>query len=127
MSANTPVDSSCWEEAILKLKSKHPKSYKQLEELRAMHPQSSNPEGLADELLAIIDAKISVVNNPELLLPSSARSDKTKTRIQGALNIIWKSVQLCKSVGDLAAEIDPLHAGVAWIGVSIILQVSAHI
>lgn len=127
MSANTPAESSCWGEAILKLQSKHPKSYKHLEEIRAMHPQSSNPEGLADELLAIIDAKINVVNNPELPLPSSIRSDNTKARIQRALDIIWKSVQVCKSVGDLAADIDPLHAGVAWIGVSIILQVSARL
>lgn len=124
VSSNAPVELSCWEEAVIKLQSEHPKLYKRLEEIRTEQPQTS-PDSLAERLLAVIEAKRKVLENHELPLPFNIRNSDVKARIQRALDIIWKAVQVFKTAGDVATNIDPLHAGVAWSGVNIILQVSA--
>jgi hypothetical protein len=123
MSINAPAEPSCWEEALLRFRSECPKLYKHLEEIRATQPQSS-PDSLAEDLLTVIDAKRKTLENHELHLPFNVRNSDVKARIQRALDIIWKAVQVFKTVGDLATNIDPLHAGVAWSGMNIILQVS---
>lgn len=117
------MELSCWEEAAAKLLLEQPKLYAYLEDILAAQPQPRSPKALADNLLTVIETKIRAIENRELSLPWTVRSEDNKARIQGALKVIWKALQVFKTLGDTAANIDPLHAGIAWSGVNIVLQV----
>lgn len=48
----------------------------------------------------------------------------TNIKIRDQLQRVAKFLQIVKDIGAAAASLDPLHAGVAWAGVSVILSVS---
>lgn len=121
---NDPLsERSCWEQAAEKLRLDQPKLYKHLEEFRATQPQPPSSEALADDMFKVIDTNKKIMENRELPLPWKVRNEDEKVKIRKALNNVRKAVLVFRDLGQTVANIDPLHAGIAWVGVNLILQV----
>lgn len=59
----------------------------------------------------------------DLPFPWRNRDESGKAKARKAMDGILKAVTVFREMGSAVASLDPSHAGVAWAGVNVIMQV----
>lgn len=75
----------------------------------------------ADMMMNVIKKHIETMEQRQSSLPFKVRGREIKIREQ--FNKIVKAVQVFKDFGSSLAGLDPIHAGIPWAAVNLVLQV----
>lgn len=113
----------CWEEASHRLRTEHPRLFAELEEVLTAQSQPLSGKDLSGQIAKSILESQSRIRERDLPFPWKHRNDTEKAKIRKAMDGILKAVSVFKDTGGALANLDPSHAGIAWIGVNVILQV----
>lgn len=73
----------------------------------------------ARECLIFANQKLALLQSREWRMRFNGRDVKVRDQIDRIANVL----DACKNVGDGVAALDPLHAGLPWAGVCVILTV----
>lgn len=109
---------SYWQLAAEQLQNDEPKIYEALQELRGNKPCHS--EALPSEMVDIIQKQKKRMDERQWILPFRVRGREMKIRDQ--LNTVLKVLQMFKDFGSVLSNLDPVHIGIPWAGVNVILQ-----
>lgn len=107
-----------WERAAQQLEEKEPSVFAALQELRK--ESSCTSKDMPHEITQIIEQHKNTMENKQWSLPFKVRGREVKIRKQ--LDNVWKVLQIFNTVGYTLASVDPVHAGIPWAGVSLIIQ-----
>jgi hypothetical protein len=110
---------SYWDQAVDQLRHDNPKVFEAFQEIRKALPNSS--EEVVDEMFAAIDLSKKRMESRQWSLPWKVRGRTVNIRYQ--LDTILNAVKVFKDFGSTVASIDLMHAGIAWAGVNLIIQV----
>lgn len=111
---------SYWEQAAERLATAKPKVYEAFQEICNTMPR--NGATLAADMMNVIKGHTETMEQRQSSLPFKVRGREIKIREQ--FNKIVKAVQVFKDFGSSLASLDPIHAGIPWAAVNLILQVS---
>ena len=109
---------SYWQLAAEQLQKNEPKTYEALKELRGN--KSCCSEVLPSEMVNIIQKQKRTMEERQWALPFRVRGREIKIRDQ--LDTVLKVLQMFKDFGSVLSNLDPVHVGIPWAGVNIILQ-----
>lgn len=113
---------SRWSRALEQLRKEKPRLYDSFEFLRPETSDLSNdPEKVASKLFDVVEKKRLQLESRRWTLPFKIRG-RTKS-IKSSLDTLFKCIQAVKDVGSAAASLDPIHAGIPWACVSVVLDV----
>ena len=121
---NTPEENipakkvSYWGLAAEQLRNDEPKIYEALQELR--ENKSCHSQALPFEMVEIIEGQKKFMEERQWTLPFRVRGREIKIRNQ--LDTVLKVLQLFKDFGSVLSDLDPVHLGIPWAGVNLILQ-----
>ncbi|KAL4919648.1 hypothetical protein BDW62DRAFT_199662 [Aspergillus aurantiobrunneus] len=111
-------ESSSWQEATEKLREEDPQLFHQLEEMLAVQKQPLLRADLSNQIAQSIEASKNRLQDHFW----RGRNGSDKPRLRKALDSILKALFLFGDMGNAVAHVDPLHAGILWTGVKLILQ-----
>lgn len=104
--------------AAEQLQDDDPKTYEALQELRGN--ASGHSEALPSEMVDIIQNQKRTMNQRQWALPFRVRGREVIIRDQ--LDTVLKVLQMFKDFGSVLSNVDPVHIGIPWAGVNVILQ-----
>jgi hypothetical protein len=110
-----------WKEAYEKLKSEEPDLYASLLRIVGIEPKVPQDVSLEQRLQAIKAQKQRLMTDKQWVL---YWQQKRKGFKGDSFDKIVKVFQIVKPIGDTAAGLDPVHAGIPWACVSMLLPVS---
>ncbi|PYH48700.1 uncharacterized protein BP01DRAFT_110544 [Aspergillus saccharolyticus JOP 1030-1] len=121
-----------WEEAIERLRNSEPKIYQQLHEMLSLtsplnQSVSSTSPLITDDVCDDSDDSddSNLPDRIAQLIQSSMtrlqKKDHSQTKSRKALERILRAVRLFQEVGTAAASVDPIHVGIPWAGVNLVL------
>lgn len=116
-------ESSCWQEALEKLRREDPDVHQQLERILAMQEKSFSRTKISDQIVKSIQANKSRMEDRSIPSPWRHRDEGERAKVKKAMNQILKAVLVFRDVGSSLASIEPSHVGVAWGGINLVLQV----
>ena len=109
---------SYWALAAEQLQNDEPKIYEALQELRGN--KSCHSEALPSEMSNIIKEQKKIMEERQWTLPFRVRGREVKIRDQ--LDKILTVLETFKTFGSVLSSLEPVHAGIPWAGVNLILQ-----
>lgn len=109
---------SYWQLAAERLQNDEPKTYEDLSELRGN--KSCLSESLPSEMEEIIQKQKKKMEERQWTLPFRVRGREMKIRDQ--LDTVLKVLQVFKDFGSVLSNLGPVHVGIPWAGVNVILQ-----
>jgi hypothetical protein len=75
---------------------------------------------LQEQMASIVEGRMKIMTNRQWVLQWGSRSFKIREQVEK----IVKVVQKVSGIGSSIASLDPTHAGIAWVGICVILPVS---
>jgi hypothetical protein len=113
-SASSPPSRDLWQEALQRLSEKDRALV-----LKHFSPGSTDTTSMVDNLLTTAKDKRKVCEDKRW----NFRFKDHTVRLQDTADkvIVW--LDKFKEVGDIAANVDPMHAGLPWAGIRFLLQV----
>jgi hypothetical protein len=109
---------SRWSRALERLRKK-PKLYESFDCLRS--ELSNDSEKFASGMLDVIEKKRLRLESRRWTLPLKIRGQSKS--IKSSLDTLFQCIKAVKDVGSAVASLDPIHAGIPWACVSVILDV----
>lgn len=79
-----------------------------------------NDSGVEQQMAAFVRTRMEVMTNKQWMLQWGSRSFNIRQQVDR----IVKVIQSVSSIGSAAASLDPLHAGIAWAGICVVLPVN---
>lgn len=116
-------ESSCWQEALEKLRQEDPDIHQQLERILAMQEKSLSRSRISDQIVKSIQANKGRMEDRSIPSPWRHHDEGERAKVKKAMNQILRAVLVFRDVGNSLAAIEPSHAGVAWGGINLVLQV----
>ena len=108
-----------WQLAYNKFSSEEPKLVHKYERMLLKDPVSPGNEDLQTKMSNILSRKLNEMASRQWAIKWKGKPHQVRDQV----NRIVKVVQIGKDFGSAAAGIDPIHAGLPWAGVCILLQV----
>jgi hypothetical protein len=123
-----PVDEShsdLWRDAYTKLREEKPSLVKDYEDILFKNMGKAKPSAFGAEksMSRIVTQKLEEMKSKEWELRWRGKSVKVREQVDR----IVKVVKVFKDLGSTAAPLDPIHAGLPWAGVCVLLSVSKDI
>jgi hypothetical protein len=79
-----------------------------------------NDSGVEQQIAAFVRTRMKVMTNKQWMLQWGSRSFSIRQQVDR----IVKVIQSVSSIASAAASLDPLHAGIAWAGICVVLPVN---
>ena len=115
--ATLPPD--LWQLAYIKFSEKNPDLVHKYERMLLKDPESPGNEDLQTKMSSILSRKLNEMASRQWSIKWKGKPRQVRDQIDR----IIKVVQIGKDFGSAAAGLDPIHAGLPWAGVCILLQV----
>ena len=103
----------------MKLSEKDPKLVQDYEHMLLKDPESSVKEDLQTKVSSILSRNLNKMTSRQWSIKWKGKPRQVRDQVDR----IVKVVQVAKDSGSAAAGLDPIHAGLPWAGVCILLQV----
>lgn len=104
-----------WAEALDRLRESKPDVYRKLDS--AIQDGTSTSGSLQERIGAVLTDHIEVITERQWRIKWGARN----VPIRDLLESVTKALDTVKGVGSAAAALDPIHAGLPWAGVCVLL------
>ncbi|KAF4625153.1 hypothetical protein G7Y89_g13014 [Cudoniella acicularis] len=111
---------SYWDMAAERLREEKLEVYKAFEEIRKDIPREEGV--LAATMMDVVNKHKETMEERQWSLPFKVRGREVKIREQ--LDGVLKAVRVFKDFGSGLAALDPVHAGIPWAAVNLVLQVA---
>ena len=108
-----------WQLAYMKLSEKDPNLVQKYERMLLKDPESSGKEDLQTRVSSILSRNLTKMISRQWSIQWRGQPRQVRDQVDR----IVKVVQIAKDLGSAAAGLDPIHAGLPWAGVCILLQV----
>ena len=108
-----------WQLAYNKFSVEEPKLVQKYERMLLKDPESPVNEDLQTRMSSILSRKLNEMASRQWSIKWKGKPHQVRDQVDR----IVKVVQIGKDFGSAAAGIDPIHAGLPWAGVCILLQV----
>ena len=108
-----------WQLAYIKFSEKDPDLVRKYERMLSKDTESPGNEDLQTKMSIILSRKLNQMASRQWSIKWKGKS----LHVRDQVDRIVKSVQIAKDFGSAAAGLDPIHAGLPWAGVCILLQV----
>ena len=115
--ATLPPD--LWQLAYIKFSEKDPDLVHKYERMLSKDAESPGNEDLQTKMSSILSRNLNRMASRQWSVKWKGKA----LRVRDQVDRIVKLVQTAKDFGSVAAGIDPIHAGIPWAGVSVLLQV----
>lgn len=110
-----------WKKAYDQLRAQDPKLVQRYERVKVSCAGLPEDASVEEQSSKIIDAKMQEIVKGEWSF--SWKGDKVRVRDQ--VNYIVKVIRKLQDVGSAAASLDPVHAGLPWAAICVVLPVRA--
>ncbi|APA06018.1 hypothetical protein sscle_01g007880 [Sclerotinia sclerotiorum 1980 UF-70] len=117
LGALSSQNDALWEEAYEKFKRDDPELYERLQSIISKDPNVKSNVGLEQQLGDLLLRKLRIMEDKQWVFYWRKKAIK----IGPQFDKIVKLFKLVKPIGDTAAVIDPVHAGIPWTCVSVLL------
>ena len=108
-----------WQLAYIKFSENDPDLVKKYERMVLKDPESSGKEDLQTRMSSILVRNMNKMTSRQWAIKWKGKPRQVRDQVDR----IVKVVQIAKDFGSAAAGLDPIHAGLPWAGVCILLQV----
>lgn len=117
--AGQQVTSSLWIEALDKARADNHALIEQFEELLCGGLQMSSASNRGQQLQKVIDDKLKEVKSRQWTVQLAGTNIKVREQLDRVIGV----VTTVRDLGNSIAALDPLHAGLPWAGVCVMLSV----
>ena len=108
-----------WQLAYNKFSVEEPKLVQKYERMLLKNPESPGSEDLQTKMSSILSRRLNEMASRQWSIKWKGKP----RQIRDQIDRIVKVVQIGKDFGSAASGLDPIHAGLPWAGVCILLQV----
>lgn len=108
-----------WQLAYMKLSQKDPNLIQKYERMLLKDLEGSGKEDLQTRVSSILSRNLNKMTSRQWSIKWKGKPRQVRDQVDR----IVKVVQIAKDFGSAAAGLDPIHAGLPWAGVCILLQV----
>ena len=114
-----PVDSNLWDQAFARLTIRDPELAKKYERVLQDGTDMPASANLGLQMRAVVDKRLGALQATDWTLKFHGKDVKVRDQVDR----IIKVVIAVQDLGNKAATLDPLHAGLPWAGVCLLLPV----
>ena len=114
-----PVDTNLWDQAFARLTIKDPELAKKYERVLQDGMDTPASANLGLQMRAVVDKRLRALQATDWTLKFHGKDLKVRDQVDR----IIKVVIAVQDLGNKAAAVDPLHAGLPWAGVCLLLPV----
>lgn len=108
-----------WQLAYIKFSENDPNLVQKYERMLLKDPESPGEEDLQTKMSGILSRSLNKMTSRQWSIKWKGKPRQMREQVDR----IVKVVQIAKDFGSAAAGLDPIHAGLPWAGVCILLQV----
>ena len=108
-----------WQLAYMKLSEKDSNLVQKYERMLLKDSESSGKEDLQTKVSSILSRNLDKMTSRQWSIKWKGKPRQVRDQVDR----IVKVVQVAKDLGSAAAGLDPIHAGLPWAGVCILIQV----